>query len=442
MERWKWLYPGMRVKRWLFLMIVGTFLIGLGITILFNTQLLTAAEGKMLWFVSTYIQFADWAAGFLIIILGIFTVGLGMRLTIRSLVGALSPADVSNLAEVVYRKRSLQKGPHIVVIGGGTGLSTLLRGLKDYSSNITAIVTVADDGGSSGRIREQLGILPPGDVRNTLVALADTEPLMEKLFQYRFSWGEGLSGHSFGNLFIAAMTDITGDFEIAIREFSKVLAVRGRVIPSTLDAVTLKAKYTDGTEMSGESKIPQEGKRIKRITLEPVDAEALPEALEILETADLVVLGPGSLYTSLIPNLLVRPISEALATTKAPRIYVCNVMTQPGETDGMNASDHISAILQHTGGAMIMDYVLVNSARISGEQARKYQEQNAHAVRYDLDGLRKLGVTPIARPLLGRFNLVRHDSHVLAREIMKQAFKAQGISGRGKSITLRFKGDK
>ena len=283
----------------------------------------------------------------------------------------------------------MQKGPHIVTIGVERVFLQCL-GSKEYSSNITAIVTVADDGGSSGRIREELGILPPGDIRNTLIALADTEPLMEKLFQYRFSWGDGLTGHSFGNLFIAAMTDITGDFEMSIKEFSKVLAVRGRVIPSTLETVQLRALYTDGTEVVGESSIPIPNKKIDRIYMEPERAQALPDALDAIANADIIVLGPGSLYTSVIPNLLVEPIVQALRDSSALRLYICNVMTQPGETDGMSASEHVKALLKHADNQTILDYVLVNRAHISPTQAEKYRREGAYPVEPDTANLEKL----------------------------------------------------
>ncbi len=432
MDQWKWLYPGMKVKRWLVLMTFGVFLIGLGLTILFNTQLLAKVEQKMLWVITHHIVIESWLAGSVVIVVGSFFVVLGMRSTIRSLVDALAPQEVSKLADVVYRKRSLQKGPQIVVIGGGTGLATMLRGLKRYSSNITAIVTVADNGGSSGRIREDLGILPPGDIRNTLIALAETEPLMEKLFQYRFTWGEGLTGHSFGNLFIAAMTDITGDFEVAIREFSKVLAVTGRVIPSTLEAIQLSATYTDGTKIVGESQIPRMDREISRVCLIPDDASALSEAVDAIVQADIVVLGPGSLYTSVIPNLLVTQILEALLQTDALRVYVCNVMTQPGETDKMSASDHVAAILRHTNMRKIIDYVLVNNSPISQKQARIYQKKQAFPIKADLEAIKKLNITPIGCPLLSSSDLVRHDAEKLASELLKLALIAQGKNEKGR----------
>lgn len=421
MEGFKWLYPGLGVKRWLGLMILGILVISVGMTLLLDTAILGKIESRLVLLLTRYSGGHQWLVGVTLILLGVILLGLGMRYALRSLVEVLSPQNSSNLADVVYRTRSLQKGPRIVVVGGGTGLSALLRGLKYYSSNVTAIVTVADDGGSSGRIREELGILPPGDIRNTLVALADTEPLMETLFQYRFDWGEGLAGHSFGNLFIAAMTDITGDFEEAIRAFSKVLAVRGRVIPSTLDTVKLKATYTDESITVGESHIPQLGKKIRRVELEPNPVYALPDALEAIKQADVIVFGPGSLYTSIIPNILVEPLVDAFATTDALRVYVCNVMTQPGETDGMSAADHLEALLAHAKNRPIIDYAIVNNAKVSPTQAQKYQEQNAFPVRADVERLRRMGIKVLDAPLLDETNLVRHDPDLLARTVIDLA---------------------
>lgn len=417
MQKIKWLYPGMRVKRWLALLILGVFAIATGLIVLVNGPVFSIYEEKLLALVEAWKPHPI-VVGVLLIVLGSLLLAVAIRNVIRSVVGAIHPADVANLVEHVYKSRNLQKGLHIVTIGGGTGLATMLRGLKEYSSNVTAIVTVADDGGSSGRIRDDLGILPPGDIRNTLVALADTEPLMEDLFQYRFDWGEGLMGHSFGNLFIAAMTDITGDFEESIRAFSKVLAVRGRVLPSTLESVRLGAIYEDGSTMMGESSLPQANKRIKKVFLDPANALALPDAIQAILQADVVVVGPGSLYTSIIPNLLIPGFTEALEETAALRIYVCNVMTQPGETDGYAASDHVNALLSHSGHKKILDYVVVNQAMISLAQSKKYAQKGAHAVRVDRARLEDLGIRVHHNDLLDRMDLVRHDSDKLAAEIM------------------------
>ncbi len=249
----------------------------------------------------------------------------------------------------------------VAALGGGTGLSTLLRGIKEVTSNVTGIVTVADDGGSSGRLRKELGILPPGDIRNCIVALAEAEPLMKRLFEYRFTEGNGLAGHSFGNLFIAAMSGVTGNFEQAVSESSRVLKVTGQIAPSTLEDVRLVARMADGTVVHGESKISAASKRICRLEIAPGSPEAFQPAVDAILDADLVVVGPGSVYTSLIPNLLVPGIWQALESTGAPLVYVCNVATQPGETDGYTVADHCRALEAHRPG-LSFDYVVANSA--------------------------------------------------------------------------------
>lgn len=308
-------------------------------------------------------------------------------------------------------------GPRIVTIGGGTGLGTILRGLKKVTNNLTAIVTVADDGGSSGRLRAEFGILPPGDIRNCLIAMADLEPLMERLMQYRFNGGTGLSGHSFGNLFITAMTGITGDFEKAIEASSQVLAVKGRVYPATLENVELNAELSDGRKINGESAIGKSPCSIHRVYLEPTSAKALPEAIKAIEEADVVILGPGSLYTSVIPPLLVEGITEALLTTGAPKVYICNVMTQPGETTGFAASDHLRAIIDHTG-ENIIDYVIINNQPVPEKARLTYAEEGATPVVPDREKVSRLGSVPIIDSLLQTNGLVRHNADRLARLVL------------------------
>jgi uncharacterized cofD-like protein len=267
----------------------------------------------------------------------------------------------------MYAYRLRQSGPRVVCIGGGTGMPTVLRGLKNHTANITAIVTVGDDGGSSGRLRREHGILPPGDFRNNIVALAEVEPLMSRLFQYRFSEGSPLGGHSFGNLFVLAMTGITGNFEQALRETSRVLAVKGIILPSTLEDVEICARFTDGSEVCGESRIPEERKTIERVRLKPEHPAAQPEAVKAILEADLVVLGPGSLYTSVVPNLLVEGIAKALLQSDALKVYVCNVATQPGETDGYDVPAHVAALARHLpGGHNPLDVVVANRTALGG----------------------------------------------------------------------------
>ncbi|CAM3541642.1 YvcK family protein [Brevibacillus invocatus] len=306
----------------------------------------------------------------------------------------------------------------LVVIGGGTGLSVLLRGLKYEPVHITAIVTVADDGGSSGRLRAEMDMPPPGDIRNVLTALADTEPLMEKVMQYRFSTGTGLAGHNLGNLLLAAMNEITGDFVTAVKALSGVLAVRGDVLPASTQSIQLIAEMKDGTLVAGESQIPLAGKEIKRVYLEPSDAAPLNEALLAIADADAILIGPGSLYTSIIPNLLVRGLFSAIARSTAPKIYICNVMTQPGETDGFAASHHVNAMYQHVGGPFL-DTIIVNSAKLPFHVLEKYAEKGAKPVRYDLKQLRQLGLHIVAKPLVTfEDGYLRHDAHAVSKQVV------------------------
>lgn len=306
----------------------------------------------------------------------------------------------------------------VVAIGGGTGLSVMLRGLKEYPLELTAIVTVSDDGGSSGRLRSELNMPPPGDIRNVLVALADTEPLLEQLLQYRFQNGNGLAGHSVGNLLIAAMKEITGDFVTAIKELSRVLAVRGQVLPASAEDVVLKAEMADGTIVVGESLIPRHEKRIKRVFLEPEAPKPLPAALAAIREADAIVIGPGSLYTSILPNLLVDGMTAAIRASGALKLYVCNVMTQPGETDGFSMSKHLDAIHDHVGDDLF-HFVLANSSDPPPHVLRQYEEQGATAVKCDVSGGAVYGYGVIADNFLQYDTYLRHDAKRLSRRIVE-----------------------
>ncbi|WP_110929833.1 gluconeogenesis factor YvcK family protein [Paenibacillus bouchesdurhonensis] len=309
------------------------------------------------------------------------------------------------------------KVPRIVVMGGGTGLSVMLRGLKEKPLDITAIVTVADDGGSSGILRNELHMPPPGDIRNVLTALADVEPLLSNMLSYRFSNGSGLAGHSLGNLILAAITDISGDFVTAVRELSRVFAVRGRVLPAADQAVVLHAEMEDGTIVTGESKIPEARGRIKRIFLEPEEVEPLPEACEAIREADAILIGPGSLYTSIIPNLLVPKLTESiLANKNAIKIFVCNVMTQPGETDNYTVSDHLQAVYDHVG-HHLFDYVIVNDGEIPTQVQDFYAEQGAKPVEVDWDVVTGRGYKVIADTLVLFRRYLRHDADKLSQHI-------------------------
>ncbi|RKD21800.1 hypothetical protein BEP19_14385 [Ammoniphilus oxalaticus] len=305
----------------------------------------------------------------------------------------------------------------VVVIGGGTGLSVLVRGLKEKPMDITAIVTVADDGGSSGRLREELSMPPPGDIRNVIVALADTEPLLASLFQHRFSSGAGLAGHSLGNLFIAAMKEITGDFVTAVKEISRVLAVRGQVLPAANQAIILNAEMEDGTIVSGESQIPKTGKKIKRVFLEPKDVDPLEEAIEAIYQADLILLGPGSLYTSILPNLLVPGISRAVKDASAKKAYICNVMTQPGETDHYDAADHVNALYNHVG-ADLFQTIIVNNAQIPSAVLARYKEKGALPVAYHPERLSRFGFEIIEDNFVIYETYLRHNALKVGDAIM------------------------
>ncbi|MDF2924811.1 MAG: yvcK [Paenibacillaceae bacterium] len=306
--------------------------------------------------------------------------------------------------------------PRIVVIGGGTGLSVMLRGLKEKPLDITAIVTVADDGGSSGILRSELQMPPPGDIRNVLNALADVEPMLSRMLEYRFTAGNGLAGHSLGNLILAAMNDITGDFVSGIKALSRVLAVRGRVLPTANQGIVLKAEMENGSIIEGESKIPLAGGRIKRVFLEPANVEPLPEVLEAIKETDAILVGPGSLYTSILPNLIVPGVAEALVASEAVKIFICNVMTQPGETDGYSVSDHLQAIHDHVG-HHLFDYVIVNNGDIPPQVESRYAEKGASAVELDLDEVRRRGYQVVADRLVLFRTYLRHDAERLSHHI-------------------------
>jgi uncharacterized cofD-like protein len=328
-------------------------------------------------------------------------------------------------------------GLNIVTIGGGTGLSTLLRGLKRYVdadgtwsiARLGAVVTVTDEGGSSGALRKEFGMLPPGDVRNCIVALAEEEHLLSRLFNYRFENADSaLAGHSLGNLLLMAMTDIAGGFDNAILAASEVLAIRGAIYPSTLEDVRLRATLADGMELLGEvaisgsllgdrRKAPRPHARIVHLGIDPPDAKPTEGALAALSAADLILIGPGSLYTSVIPNLLIKPIAEAMRVAKALRVYVCNVMTQPGETEDYSAEEHLSAIIEHAG--MVVDVMVLNGRRPSDTLLQSYQKENQFPVRFDINAIRELGVTPFFGDIISEGNYVRHDSEALAETVFR-----------------------
>ena len=422
-NRWfKWLSPGLFVKRWLLISLTGVFLTSFGLAVWVK---LTPVN-RFLEFVSQALEtiarlVPNSVSGPLAVLLGVFLLFWGQSRTVETITEALQPDASEELVDLLRTHRRLHRGPKIVAIGGGTGLSTLLRGLKQYSSNITAIVTVADDGGSSGRLRREMGILPPGDIRNCIAALADEEKLLTELFQYRFHAGDGLSGHSFGNLFISAMTEITGDLEQAIDASAKVLAIRGKVLPATLTDVSLWAKLADGRIIEGESKITEAMGQIRQIGCHPADPVALPAALAAIKEADYIIIGPGSLYTSIIPNLLVPAIRQALAQVTVPRVYVCNIMTQPGETDNYSVADHIRAI-EGVCEERIVDAVLAQRTAPSPQSLQLYAQEHSHPVFLDREEVGKMGYRIVLANVMAEDEVtakVSHDPQRLARVLWR-----------------------
>jgi len=425
----KWLYPGMGVKRWLLLLLLGLFFLSLGTSYVY-VRAYRAVEfpppvSSFVYYMT--LQFIPHLLrGLILGTIGISMVAVAVFQLNKSLLSVFQAPGQGNLVDIIYQYRRRSRGPKVVAIGGGHGLSTLLRGLKEHTENITAIVTVADDGGSSGRLRQELGVLPPGDFRNCIAALADAEPLMTQLFQYRFGKGAGLDGHTFGNLFITAMAEVTGNFERAILESSRVLAVRGRILPSTLENVTLCADLREEDEsgeglsrVEGESKIPKVGKPIERAFLEPERAMAYPEALHAILEADLILAGPGSLYTSVLPNLLVGDIVRALRASPALKVYICNVATQPGETDRFNVNDHVKALEDHVGRG-VFKYVLANS------------NFNVKPPPNWVSELVSFGDSPLQGYQLIRADVIdpqnpwRHDSKKLAQILMDLYYRESG----------------
>ncbi len=422
----KWLAPGIGVKRWLILLFLGILLLALGGAYLL-VDLYRDLAGPH-WFYVVTLQFAPrLLRATLFGALGAGVVIIAVIQLYRALLAPFLLPGSEPVVETVYRHRQRERGPKVVAVGGGTGLATLLRGLKEHTSNITAIVTVADDGGSSGRLRRDLGMLPPGDFRNCIAALADSEALTTQLFQYRFVEGQGLSGHSFGNLFIAAMASITGSFESALAESSRVLAVQGRILPSTLRNVTLTADLHEAVadrlfHIAGESQITGMGGKIERVYLEPGDVPAYPEAIRAILDANLVVLGPGSLYTSIMPNLLVRNLVHAVRSSRALKIYACNVATQHGETDQYSAGEHLAAIERHVGRGLV-DIVLANGrldVDFSGAPSGVGELVQPKGVR---------GADLIVADLIDEERPWRHDSHKLAQAVMDAYTQAGGRAG-------------
>ncbi|KLU59256.1 gluconeogenesis factor [Peptococcaceae bacterium CEB3] len=427
----KWLYPNLKVKRWFLLATLGIFLFATGFAVMNDGIALGYLElefREAVYRVTGSTQRVAVPVGVLISTLGVVAIIVGFKRMLNSIISVLLPSDEGRIVDVIYSRQHLSRGPKIVVIGGGTGLSALLRGLKEYTNNLTAIVTVADDGGSSGKLRHEMGILPPGDVRNCLVALADTENTMEKLFSYRFETGT-LEGHSLGNLLLAGLTDMAGDFRKGIEQVGSVFALRGDVYPSTLEQVVLVADLADGRRVRGETAVRAARGQIRRVHVEPGDCHPIPEALAALEDADLIVLGPGSLYTSVLPNLLVKGLREKIRSVSAPCVYVCNVMTEPGETDGYGVADHLKAILDHCGQGFV-DVVLANKEEIPEEVRVRYAKEGSEPVQGGAKAVERLGAKFHEASLVQTGPAVRHDSRRLARELIRLLFKLKPMGER------------
>lgn len=421
----QWLYPGLNIKRWLLLFSLGLMVVAFGVALIMNYQVFGQVEEEILRLLYVFTGTYDYAflatAGIGLIVAGMIVMLYALRKLVKRFFALVAP-DEEEVSKQIASRIELSRGVRIVAIGGGHGLSMLLKGLKQKTSNISAIVTVADDGGSSGRLREEMDIIAPGDLRNCLVALADKDTALEQLFQYRFG-GEGeLSGHSLGNLFLAALIKEFGNAQNALEAASTVLNIRGKVMPATAERIRLLAKMSDGKEIEGESEIAAYGEsrktKIFHMSMIPAAPIAVGDALEAIRHADLITLGPGSLYTSVLPDLLVPEILQAIKESNAPCLYICNVMTQPGETEGYTVSDHVKALIEHVG-KNVIDYVLVNNARPTREILKKYEEAGEFPVKIDAKQVEETGVIMIKSNLLGEERGASHNSLVLAENIIR-----------------------
>lgn len=422
----RWLQPGLVVKRWVLTSGLGLLVALLGAAVWADLQPIYWLLSSIQWLLAQVTGVLPRKfTGPLVLLVGAGLIWLGQSRSFGSIQQALAPEKDTLLVDALLAQGRLNRGPSIVAIGGGTGLSTLLSGLKRYSSNLTAIVTVADDGGSSGVLRRELGVQPPGDIRNCLAALAREEPLLTRLFQYRFKAGSGLEGHSFGNLFLSALTAITGNLESAITASSRVLAVQGQVVPATNADVRLWAELENGERIEGESKIGHASSPIVRLGSTPERPPALPRALEAIAHADLIVLGPGSLYTSLLPNLLVPELVQAIRRSKAPRLYICNLMTQPGETDGLDVEGHLRALEAQLASLGVEErlFTAVLAQEDLGDSALldHYRNQGAEPVACDPRQLRRQGYEVMLAPLQGArpTATMRHDPRSVALAVMR-----------------------
>ena len=414
----RYLLPGL--KKWIFLVILGVSFGTLGIALLFELRPVTRLR-DFFWFLIQQIAHSlpTYVSATIALLISATFIAIAFQKANKEIMKAMAPelAD-SSVLDALTKLHSLSRGAKVVAIGGGTGLSTLLSGLKNYTTNITAIVTVADDGGSSGKLREELGIIPPGDIRNCIAALADQDKIITELFKYRFKTGQNLEGHSFGNLFISALKEVVGgDFVKAVQAASLILRSSGTVLPASPQPMKIIAELINGEIIEGESNIPKAQEKIKRIFCEPKEPKAQKEAIDAIVNAELIIFGPGSLYTSIIPNLLVPEIVEVIKKSNAHKIYICNIMTQPGETQNYTVSEHINALLEHSNCINLIDVVIVND-RHPEKLLEKYKEKQQEPVAIDADKIQNLGIRLVARNLIKEEDLVRHDPRLLAKAVL------------------------
>ena len=406
----KWLRPGLRIKRWIAVIMLGMVFFFIAIVLIYNFSISIRGDDTgammMFWTVVSFLL-----SGFCLI--------TGFYRLIKSMWGLVDRrAARKGLANAAYERTVLAYGPKIVAIGGGTGLSCVLTGLRDHSNDITAVVSMADDGGSSGKLRQELGINPPGDIRKCLIALADEEPLMSELLEFRFADNE-LGGHNFGNLFLTALARIRGDFGEAVREANRILSVRGKVLPSTLDKISLVATHEDGSKTTGQAVISKSQKRIKKLELRPDPEPLAADIASAIEGANLIVIGPGSLYTSILPNLLIRGMTDALAQSRAVKVFVANIMTYEGETRGFDLPDLLKALDEHSNGKRLYDVVLVNDGKHGETGMLTIKERNAHPVHYDLASFAGAPFKVVAGDVVNPAFPIRHDSKKLAHALMR-----------------------
>ena len=416
----RWLYPGMRIKRWISLSFVSMALIVIGFLILFGVDLVRMVYAYV---PQAPVARALWVTGFFIV--GAVGFGFSLFRLVRSVARGVAPAAREKTSALIYRTRILEAAPRVVAIGGGTGLSTLLRGLKEVTANLTAVVTVTDDGGSSGRLRREMDALPPGDVRNCILALAEDESRLSELFQYRFTEPETLAGHSLGNLVLAGLEQASGGFDRAIEAMSQFLSVRGRVLPTTLVKCQLVATMADGERVEGESRIAADPRPIASLTLSTSPVPAYTAVIEAILEADLVIVGPGSLYTSIIPNLLVDGVAEAIAASSAEKFLIANLMTQPGETEHYSLGDHLRTLASYAPIAQF-DAIVVNSEIPDAALLDEYRSEEAELVADDLQEANEYGLRVIRTALIGTARwagkeTVKHSPSKLAKTIVENA---------------------